>query len=87
MADRFERFSSGLDSPAFDAAAVTPNDSVDLTVAARALYIGGAGNVELTTTGGTTLVFTGVPAGSILPVRTVRVLAGDTTATSIVALF
>jgi hypothetical protein len=73
--------------PAEHAAAVTPSDDTDLDTPARALYVGGAGDVEVITTGGETVVFVGVAAGSILPVRTARVKAANTDATSIVALW
>lgn len=70
-----------------DAAAVTKNDSTDLTVTARALYIGGAGDVAVITAGGSTVTFVGLAAGSVLPVRVKRVKSTGTTATSIVALW
>lgn len=67
--------------------AVTPNDSTDLTTPARALYVGGAGNIALVCTrGGPTVSFVGVAAGTVLPVFTYRVLATGTSATNIVAL-
>lgn len=88
MADPFANHGSGLDSPGLHAAAVTPNDSTDLTTMARGLYIGGAGNVTLDTAGGeTTVAFVGVPAGTTLPIRTARVRSTGTTATNIVALW
>lgn len=87
MADPFDDYSTSLDAPARNAAAVTPNDSTDLATSARGLYVGGAGNVVLVTVGGDEVTFTGVTAGSILPVRTARVKATSTTATSIVALW
>lgn len=73
--------------PAEDASAVTPSDSTNLTSAARALYIGTAGNVTLVTIGGSVITFSNVQSGSILPVRTTRVNATNTTATNIVALY
>ena len=54
------------------------------------LYIGGAGNVSVTTIGGDTLLFSGVPAGTILPVQVHTLNAttgGTTTATLINALW
>ena len=71
--------------PAFDAATVTPSDTTQLG-GVRGLFVGGAGNINLETEAGTTLVFTGVTAGSILPIRVKRVLSTSTTATNIVAL-
>lgn len=50
------------------------------------LYIGGAGNVVVTTIGGDILTFSGVAAGSILPVQVLKV-ASATTATLINALW
>lgn len=77
---------------ALDAAAVTPHDSNPLTSGgvacwARALYIGAAGDVAITTPAGATVVFSDVPAGCILPVACSHVRATATTATNIVALF
>jgi len=73
--------------PGNRAAAVTPNDSADLEFVCRALWVGGAGNVSLITIGGDTVTFTGVPAGTLLPVRAARVRSTSTTATAIVALW
>ena len=68
--------------------AVTPSDSTDLTYSTcRAIYVGGDGNVSLVDGNAATIVFTGVTAGSILPVQTARVNATGTTATSIIALY
>ncbi|MES2531976.1 MAG: hypothetical protein V4636_13140 [Pseudomonadota bacterium] len=75
------------EAPASDGLAVTPSDGTALTVIARALWIGVAGNVSVVTLGGTTLTFVGVQAGSILPVRCTHVRATLTTATSILALW
>ncbi len=87
MADPFVNLSSSLDSPAAHAVAVTPSNSVDLTTAARALYIGVAGDVKVDMVGGETAVtFTAVPVG-FLPVRVTRVYATGTTATGIVAVY
>lgn len=87
MADTFNNHEPGLDSPATRAAAVTPSDGVDLTSAARALWVGGAGNVSLITTGGDTVTISGVAAGTLLPIRAARVRSTSTTATLIVALW
>lgn len=67
-------------------AAVTPSDTVDLTFTARALWVGGAGDVKVNTANGDTITLVGVAAGSLLPVAVKRVFATLTTATSIVAL-
>ena len=72
--------------PGYSAAAVTPSDTAHLGNV-RALYIGGAGDVKIDAEGGGTVTFVGVQAGSIIPVRAVRVYATGTDATSIVALY
>ena len=70
-------------------AAVTGSDSTDLTNAAtRGLYIGGAGAVKVDLISGATgVTFSGLAAGSILPVGVKRVYATGTTATGIIALY
>jgi len=78
---------TGYNAPAENAFSVTPNDSTDMANAARALFVGGAGDVKVDTTGGDTVTFTGVTAGMILPVRVTRVYATGTTATNIVAVY
>ena len=88
MREDFSGDITGLTSPAAHAAAVTPSDVADLATPARSLFIGGAGAVKVTTVGGETLTFSGLAAGSILPVRVKRVFAtGGTDATLIVALW
>lgn len=51
------------------------------------LYIGTAGSVKVTTEGGSTITFTSVPAGFVLPVKCVKLWADGTTSTQIVALY
>ena len=84
---------SGFDllAPAGFAWAVTPSDSADLAMEARALYVGTGGNISLSAYDPSTgkrasVTFTNVPDGSVLPVRTFRVNSTSTTASSIVAL-
>lgn len=55
--------------------------------AARALYIGGDGDVAVTMSEGQDVTFAGLPAGTILPVNVITVLNTGTTATNIVAMF
>ena len=74
-------------SPATVATPVTPSDTVDISGGAcRALYVGGAGDVTAVC-GGEAVLFTGVQAGTVLPVNCTRVNATGTTATNIVALY
>ena len=87
MSDKFSNYHSGLESPAERAFAITGNDSTDLTVFPRAIYVGGAGNVKVTTLGGDTVTFSGVLAGTVLPVRVKRVFSTDTTATNLIGIY
>jgi hypothetical protein len=74
--------------PAGHAEAVTPGDTSanNFSREAQALYVGGAGNVAVVLPSGTAVVFAGLFAGYILPVRCIRVNSTDTTATNLVAL-
>lgn len=67
-------------------AAVTPSDSVNFAPC-RALYVGGAGNVVVVFENGQSLTLTGVPAGTLLPLRIVRVNSTNTTATAMAVLY
>lgn len=88
MTDVWETVGGSIDAPAKNAAAVTPNDSADLSNVAVALYVGGSGDVSVDTVGGQeSVVFSGVSAGTVLPVRVKRVNSTSTTATDIVALW
>lgn len=86
MADNFATFQTGLDDPLTDGVAVTPSDSTVLTTT-RAVFVGGAGNLSVVTSAGTTLTLTGVTAGSLLPLRVTKVRSTSTTATNIAALW
>jgi hypothetical protein len=68
---------------------ITPDDNNDLVNHAfRGLYIGGAGNIKVDMEGsGTAVLFSAVPAGTILPIQVRRVYSTGTTATLIVALY
>lgn len=55
---------------------------------ADAIYVGVGGDVEVELPGASdTVIFVGVPTGTILPVRSVRVEADGTDATDLVALY
>lgn len=78
------------------AAAVVPSDTVNIPSVSTGdgtgnngcvLYVGVTGDLKVTTAGGDDVVFTGVLAGSFIPVQVLKVFATDTTATNIVALW
>ena len=51
------------------------------------LYIGGAGNIKVTTVAGDIVTFNGVLGGSFFPVNILKVFNTGTTATNIIALW
>jgi hypothetical protein len=72
--------------PACTARAVTASDTTTIG-GCRGLWVGGAGNLTLDfADGGTNIVISGVPSGTLLPIAPLRVKAA-TTATGIVALY
>ena len=84
--DRFSGVSDAFIGPYRKAEAVTKSDTVDLTNVSCALWVGGAGNVVVIMQDGTQVTFTGVAAGTLLPICISRVLSTNTTATNMVAL-
>ena len=52
-----------------------------------AIYVGGAGDVNVVLPNGQTQLFSGAVAGSILPVKAIRVNSTSTTATLLQALW
>ena len=87
MADTFGAQSTQLDSPANGGEAVTPHASTNLAQVSRGIYVGGAGDVAAVMASGAVLVFSAVPAGTLLPIRAVRINAVNTTATLMLALY
>lgn len=75
-----------LTSSAQKAVVITPNDSADLAVAPRWLYIGGGGDLKVTDRSGETVVLAGVAGGQALPFSPKRIWATGTTCTGLVAL-
>jgi hypothetical protein len=84
-------FANVQDSPlqsARNASAVTPHDTTALSNVSKALYVGGYGNIVCRLVDDSAdVTFTGVPAGSILPVRVTHVRSTNTTATNILNLY
>ena len=64
-----------------DAVAITKSDTESNTFSS--IYVGGTGAVAVETEDGTTVTFSAVPVGVILPIRTRKVLAA-TSATLLV---
>ncbi len=86
-ADSFSTFAPGLDDPAHGAAAITPHDTNELAYVTRAIYVGGTGDLKLTTVDGSTVTFQSVPVGTIFRIRAKLVFSTGTTATKLVAMY
>lgn len=77
--------------PGNDGAAVTPSDTS--VFPAALIYVGGAGNVTVMPSAQegraspTPVTFTAPPVGTTLPILCSRVMATNTTATSLVRVF
>ena len=87
MADTFEEYSDSMESPAKNAASVTPDNGVDLSFASRALLCEVGGIVTVDMVGAGTNIAIPVVAGQPMPIRATRVYATGTTATGIIAFW
>jgi hypothetical protein len=75
-----------LTLPATRAEAVTKHDTNDFTYVSRGIYVGGAGDVAAVMVSGDVVIFSAVPAGTLLPLRCKRINSTNTTATLMVAI-
>ena len=78
-----------LIAPSSDAEAIditSEDHSISSQSGAKGLFVGGAGNVKMLTAAGNTRTFTGVVAGTILPIQYSIIFKTDTTATNMMAL-
>lgn len=66
------------------AVAVTPSNTT--TIVGKAIYVGGAGNVAVTTVAGNVVTFTAPPVGTVIPISFTKIMATNTTATLLIAL-
>lgn len=71
----FANQSTSLESPASRAIAVTPDDMAVFAdvggrpLISRAVYVGGGGDIVVTTKGGDEAVFRNLPDATLLPIR------------------
>jgi len=68
------------------AATFTASDSVNLPTPS-VIYVGGAGNVKVTTAQGDEVTFSGLAAGQVIPVQVIRVWSTGTTATNLLRIY
>lgn len=85
-----DNFSSVLDSiiaPARNCFAITPNDTAQLSILPKAIYVGTGGNLVVRAVDGDSdVTFTNVANGSLLDIRVLSVRATGTTATNLIGL-
>lgn len=88
MTDVFNAKSNELTSPASNCFLVTPHDTNELAQVSRAVWVGGAGALNVILAGDTSAVLiSGIAAGTLLPIRARIIKSTSTTATLIVALY
>ncbi len=76
------------EGPATSGEAITPDDETDLERYPRALYVGAAGDLNVVLAEGQDpVLLKNVPAGAIVWLNVKRVLATDTSAQDLLALF
>lgn len=68
------------------AATFTASDSVNLPTPS-VIYVGGAGDVKVTTAQGDEVTFGGLAAGQVVPVQVIRVWSTGTTATGLLRIY
>lgn len=85
--ENFRDINTNMANPADHAFAITPNDGADLAANTRAIWVGAAGNLNVDMVGGETVLFAGIPAGTLLPIRVARVRSTSTTAASLLGLY
>lgn len=79
---------ASLEGPARRGFVITPSDGADLQNFTRAIYVGAAGNINVRMAGktGTTVLFSNVPAGTVLPIAVAGVESTNTTASLLIGL-
>ena len=82
-----DRSGQGSGEPAVFAFPISPSDVSYLPYLPRAIYVGASGNLAVLTAGGDIVILAAAVAGSILPIRVVKVFATGTTASSLVGFY
>lgn len=82
-----DKSGQGSGEPAVAGFLIVPSDTQGLPFVPRAIYIGVSGNLALMTFMGDVLIFTGVVAGSVLPIRAIKVFSTNTTAGNLIGLY
>ena len=65
---------------------ITPSNSANLANVSI-VYVGGAGNVRVTTAQGDDVIFSGLLAGAVIPVQVLKVWSTSTTASNLIGIY
>lgn len=86
--DPYAPRSAAVASPSRGAAVITKSDTVDQPY--KSIWVGGTGDITVLMMGATdtsqTVLFSAVPAGTLLPIQVRRVMSTGTSATLMVGL-
>lgn len=86
-ADPHQGTKAGLQDPPFRLRAITPNDSADLDLYVRGIYVGTGGDLKvLAVSDEDPVTLVGVPGGTYIPMRVKRVYATGTDAEDLVGM-
>lgn len=77
----------GSGEPAVAGFVISPDDLSTLPFVPRAIYVGGSGDIAAMLFTGDIIVFTNAVAGTVLPLRVVKVFRTGTTATNLIGLY
>ena len=71
-----------------DAVVIVPSDATNFARGVcNGIYVGGAGNITVVTEAGSVVTFMAPVVGQVIDIRSIRVNATSTTATSLLALY
>lgn len=87
MADPFETYSTGLESPGRRHYAITPHNSNNESFAFRAIYVGVTGDVVVVDAAGNAVTYKNAVQGSYILMCGIRVNSTNTTATNLVGVY
>lgn len=85
--DKIQTHTNSILAPAEEAFPIVPHASNALSQVAKAIYVGGAGDIVCTLASApdTEVTFVGVPAGTVLPIR-VHAVRASSSATNMIGL-
>jgi hypothetical protein len=92
MTDRYGRYPAEILEAARNAFTITPSDVTVFEQPTRGIYIGGAGDLVVDfmgyddEAGAVDVTFVGLPTGTLIPLRAVKVKAA-TTATNLLGIY